>query len=166
MFNAFDDINFGGISDEFKNELLSQGALSGIAQGLSQTRTKKELRERGFTFSNQKFSQLWNGLRDENEGFRHFTTIGVNELAIDEALPQKTYIKGRYRYIAEFTENLDMFGKPRDFTVAFDSNTRLTPRQAREQLISLAIQSYQADATEVDSIRLKGAIFNPNFDLE
>jgi len=163
VFDLWDDFNFEDSSSEYIQEMIFKGAEMGLASNLTQTRTKDELRSRGFSFGNEKFSSLWAGIRDEQAGFNHFSTINMDEHPIDSVLPQRTYFKAKYRYVGSFTA-VDEFGEfPNRITLAIDSNKSLTPREALSILEDIATRSYGMTDSEIDSFNLEGALHNPDY---
>lgn len=161
-FSLWDSFPFTSSSPEFIEEMIFRGAEFGIGAEITQTQTKIELRQRGFSFGNERFSALWNGIRDEEQGFKHFATINQDALAFDSVLPQRDYFNTRYRYVGQF-QSIDRFGTIGSAnTLAIDSDIRLTPAQALPLLADLALTRYGASMRELDSIEIIGAILNPN----
>lgn len=165
-FEYWDDFNFDEASQDMIDHMIYQGATMGQAMGISQAATKVELRDRGFSFGNAKFSSLWRSINDDRIGFQHFTNINQDSLAIDALLPQADYFDSRYRYVARFDARFDPSHPPLWVTGAFDASQRLTPKEAMEQFASIFINFYGASGEEIDSIQLQGVLFNENFDLE
>lgn len=162
-FDIFDNIDEQNFTDNGKNYFIEQGARMGIGANLTQTATKAELRARGLTFGNEKFSAIWRGINDEQQGFNHFSTIGVNETAIDSILPQKDYFNARYRYVGQFKADFGTDGSFNYKTLAIDYDEKLTPNEVlgllREQLKTF----YTGDESSLASVKVTGALHNPTY---
>lgn len=165
MFEEWDNFDFDGASDEFYNQMIVNGAHYGIGSNLSQTRTKQELRDRGFAFSNQKFSDIWNGIQSDKAGFNHFTSIGVNQYANDDVLPYAGWMNTRYGYVAEYSSVTELGDIIPGHTMAFYTDERLTPKEALARFNDIGYTYYGLTGEEIDTIELSGALFNGDYDI-
>lgn len=165
-FDYWDNFDFDNSSQNEIDQMIYQGASMGQSMGLSQTRTKDELRGRGFSFSNAKFSSLWNSINDDRLGFKHFTEINKDSFAIDDLLPQTNQMETRYRYIARFDSSKPDHPTPLWVTGGLDSNKQLTPTQAYEQIRDMFMKFYGASLPEMDTIQIQGVLFNPSIDID
>lgn len=151
------------ISQNEKWWLIDTAIKENISYSLSQSSLRDTLRYYGFSFGNSEFSSRYQSLRDFGQKFDYFGKIGINRLANDESLPQVTWIQGRYRYVATYQlENADT-GNLYTKTIGIDYNESLTPAQALDLIIQNAIEKYKLPPYAVDSMRIRGALFNPDW---
>lgn len=90
-------------NNDLKWRLIGDTIEQAITYGISQSSTAQQLRDKGFSFGNTPFNQLFRDKRDYRVGFEYISTLDDDELPNPLQISTKDWLEtGRYQYVYEF----------------------------------------------------------------
>jgi len=158
VFDFLGNINVNTLSFGLKNELVKQGAYSGLKAGLTATQTKIDLRNNGLSFGNDMFSEYWQYARESSLGFQHVTEIGLNDGITIRNLPSSKLLTKPFGAVVKY----DIFDDEGNFiaekTVRVDLDELTTPQNILDSALKFLNENYPISDEELNTIGLVGAM--------
>ena len=157
-FEAWSNINWADTTEKLRNEYLRLAVVEAQETGLTQTSTSKALRQLGFSFGNQRFSDLWHGMAEEKLGFYYMRNLPLDSDPDPLSMRGVSWLRDNYLFIGSYDMYDDNGNFIRRNTLGVYSDGIMTRREAMLSLVFELAGLYGVDNPQSRNLKFEGSL--------